>query len=334
MTDIEHQIANFLREEADRASLSDGVYQRVLRRAKLRRVVTATIAGAAAIAIVVAGVVAAGALRSPSTIGPAGPEGLPAPPGSLRGQLPDELDGWVRPGLVLVYERGGIYQLFSEGVMPHSCPPGTPERNPEACFSTAQHVVWDRAAPDAMSVTSSHDLRIAEPPVDAEVLWTGFPDEGSIGVRSPDACARIERFEGYYECTDGMPVYARGEDQEDQEEGTAEEREQQCPVLLRPGPQARQRAEAAARRWAEAQEGMPSGTRFEIEVVRATGTPKGGCFPRRIANREQTWRRTWVANVFWRYPKGSGLRRSASLASSTIFLGRTPEGWQMYFQFH
>lgn len=84
MMDIERQIAAFLHEEADRAALSAGMYQRVLRRAKIRRVVTATVAGLAVIATVMAGVVAAGALRSPSSVDPAVPGESPQPSATPR----------------------------------------------------------------------------------------------------------------------------------------------------------------------------------------------------------------------------------------------------------
>jgi hypothetical protein len=79
VTEIEQQIAAFLHEEADRADFSAGMYQRVLRRAKIRRFVTATIAGVGIAAVVLGGVVTAGALRSPSNTGPAGPGESPQP---------------------------------------------------------------------------------------------------------------------------------------------------------------------------------------------------------------------------------------------------------------
>ena len=84
MSDVERKITAFLHEEADRAALSTGMYQRVLRRAKIRRVVTATVAGLAVIAIVMGGVVTAGALRSPSDIGPVGREESPQPSATPR----------------------------------------------------------------------------------------------------------------------------------------------------------------------------------------------------------------------------------------------------------
>lgn len=303
---------------------------------------TATVAGVAMIALIMAGVMAAGALRSPSTIAPAGPENLPAPPDSLREQVPDKLDPWIEPGLVLLYKNPGVYHLFFEGVMQHSCPLVMPERNPEACFFTAQHVVWDRATPDRLSLTGDHDLKLPELGEDAELLWRGLPEEGLIGLRFPGACGRIERFDDYYECRDGVPVYVREESQ--RSEVTATDTKD-CPILLRPGRHARRQARAAARRWARrVQKRQPSGTRFKIGVLPAARAswvggstpeaPQGGCFPRRIPNRKQTWKRTWVATVHWRYPKGSGVGSSASLASSTIFLGRTSTGWEVYFQFH
>ena len=77
MSDVERQIAAFLHEEADRAELSAGMYQRVLRRARAQRAATAAVAGLAVIAIAISGVVMAAALRSPSSIGPAQPKDAP-----------------------------------------------------------------------------------------------------------------------------------------------------------------------------------------------------------------------------------------------------------------
>jgi hypothetical protein len=84
MNDVERDISAFFHEEADSATLSAGTYERVLRRAKIRRAVTAAMAGIAVIAVVTAGVVTAGALRSPSSIGPAGPEESPEPSATPR----------------------------------------------------------------------------------------------------------------------------------------------------------------------------------------------------------------------------------------------------------
>jgi hypothetical protein len=104
MSDVEHKIAAFLHEEADRATLSAGVYQRVLRRAKIRRVVMATVAGLAVIAIVMGGVVTAGALRSPSDIGPTAPEESPEPSPTPR----ENGDGVYRKGPEVVVAQGTV----------------------------------------------------------------------------------------------------------------------------------------------------------------------------------------------------------------------------------
>lgn len=72
MNDIERRISTFLHEEAQEASPSNEMYRHVRRRARLRRMVTATVAGVAAVSVVLGGVVAAGALRSPSTTQPRG----------------------------------------------------------------------------------------------------------------------------------------------------------------------------------------------------------------------------------------------------------------------
>lgn len=77
MSDVEQKIAALLHEEADKAALTAGMYQRVLRRAKIRRALTATAAGLAVIAIGISGVVMATAIRSPSSIEPADPEEAP-----------------------------------------------------------------------------------------------------------------------------------------------------------------------------------------------------------------------------------------------------------------
>ncbi len=219
MTDIEDRITGFLHDEADKAVLPNGMYQRVLDQARIRRLMTASVTGIAMIAVVMAGVVAVGAIRSLSNIAPAAPEPLPVPPVS---RVESRREGENRPKI----------RKVGESALTHA------------------------------------------------------------GIRD-------------------------------------------CPTLLRPGPRARRGAQAAGRRWARAQKGrLPSGTRFGIKVAPATGGPQGGCHPHRIGNREQTWRRTWVGIVSWRYPKGSGVGSSASLASSTIFLGRTARGWEVYFQNH
>ena len=329
MSDIEHRIAGLLQSEAEHAALPDEMYPRVLGWARVRRLVTATVAGVAMIAIIMTGVMIAGQPRSPSNVRPAGPEELPAPTDSLRQQVPDELRRWIEPGLVLLYRDGVVYHILFEGVVPHHCPNGTTERDPELCFSTALHLVWNR---DATGDTLDHDLELPELPDGADVLWQGIPEEGSIGIRSADACARLERFENYYECKDGVPVYVRGQSGRSADNASGPK---DCPTLLSPGRHARRKAEAAARRWARgAQKGQPSGTRFRIEVAPASGSPKGGCYASRIPNRKRTWKRTWVGLVSWRYPEGSGVAASASLASSTIFLGLTSRGWAVYFQLH
>jgi hypothetical protein len=84
MSDIERRIADFLREEVDRIALFNRTYERVLRRAKVRRVVTVAVAGLAVISVGIAGVVTAGTLRAPSSIGPASPGDSPAPSATVR----------------------------------------------------------------------------------------------------------------------------------------------------------------------------------------------------------------------------------------------------------
>ncbi|MDP9223747.1 MAG: hypothetical protein M3P18_07795, partial [Actinomycetota bacterium] len=85
MTDPEREIRSFLRAEADQASLSPGMYQRVLRRSKSRRRVTAAATGLVALALVATGVVTTGALHS-SSGQLAGPPAHSAAP-LTRGQI-------------------------------------------------------------------------------------------------------------------------------------------------------------------------------------------------------------------------------------------------------
>lgn len=84
MSDTERRIAAFLREEADRATLPAVIYERVLRGTKIRRMVMPAVMGLGVIAIVMAGLVTAGALRSPSSIRPAAPGESPEATATLR----------------------------------------------------------------------------------------------------------------------------------------------------------------------------------------------------------------------------------------------------------
>lgn len=72
MNDTERLISAFLHEEAQRSSPSNEMYRRVLRRAKLRRLIATGVASVAIVTIVMAGVVTVGALRSPLTTPPEG----------------------------------------------------------------------------------------------------------------------------------------------------------------------------------------------------------------------------------------------------------------------
>jgi streptogramin lyase len=77
MNDAEREIAAFLREEADSMEPTAAMYPRVLSRAKFRRVLTATLAGLAVLAVGVSGVVMATAIRPQAAIEPAVPEEVP-----------------------------------------------------------------------------------------------------------------------------------------------------------------------------------------------------------------------------------------------------------------
>jgi hypothetical protein len=80
LTELEQRLSSFFHEEAERASLPGAMYHRVLRRAKIRRGVTAAMAGLAVIAVSMATVMAARAFQSSSPIGPANP--VPSPTSS------------------------------------------------------------------------------------------------------------------------------------------------------------------------------------------------------------------------------------------------------------
>jgi hypothetical protein len=79
MNDIDRRITTFLHDEAQRATLPAEMYQRVLRRAKIRRLVTATTAALAVVGVVLGGIVTAGALRTPQTRPPIQPAESPTP---------------------------------------------------------------------------------------------------------------------------------------------------------------------------------------------------------------------------------------------------------------
>lgn len=134
------------------------------------------------------------------------------PPESLRDRFPDALDYLIRPGLVLAFvTQDSVYHVFVEGIQGHGCPFGS-ERDPEACFSTALHTTW--RGEGVYRINGSDLLKLPTVPDGAEVLWRGIPGTGSIGVRSPGACDRIERFDGY-ECVDGGLVYMPRDDADD-----------------------------------------------------------------------------------------------------------------------
>jgi hypothetical protein len=82
------------------------------------------------------------------------------------------------------------------------------EADPEACFGTAVHVIKGHASGD--STGYGHDLELPVPKESWDVLWRAVPIGGSIGIHSPGACMRIYRFDGFYECNGGTPVYVGG----------------------------------------------------------------------------------------------------------------------------
>lgn len=102
-----------------------------------------------------------------------------------------------------------------------------------------------------------------------------------------------------------------------------------CPRLTAPGPDGDQRAQEIATRWARSTR-PPEVESFSVDTGGPGGpSPIGPC-----RKRPARWDRTFVATVRWTYRQGSFASTSASLASSTILLGRTNAGWVVYDQFH
>jgi hypothetical protein len=87
MTDIEREVSNFFHEEAEKASPSPGMYERVLGRSKTRRLMTSLAAGVAAIAILAGAAVAVGVARHATTSRVAGPPSLTPPTPLSAGEI-------------------------------------------------------------------------------------------------------------------------------------------------------------------------------------------------------------------------------------------------------
>jgi hypothetical protein len=86
-------------------------------------------------------------------------------------------------------------------------------------------------------------------------------------------------------------------------------------------------ASATTRRWARRHQAAEAPS-FRIDVRKATGEPLGPCG-------RPVWNRSWIGNVDWRYTPGSGLNQSASMSTSTIFVGHDRlRGWLIWMQFH
>lgn len=136
---------------------------------------------------------------------------LSGPSTSLRRELPEYMRGVVGDDLVLLFRRDDVYHSFHEGLFPHSCPMSLDEpdtyreilRRHRACVGTAVHRITpiDDAEPESES--GSHNLKLADVRSGDQVIWRGIPKSGSIGIDSPDACARISRFAPDYACKDG-----------------------------------------------------------------------------------------------------------------------------------
>ena len=133
-------------------------------------------------------------------------EPLPEPPGSVTAELP----AFVPTGaeLVLVYRDGDVYKVFSEA--DHSglveCPYRRSE--PRGCDGPTA-MAWTAGPGEELSMRGSDDLELPEIPEGAEVLWQSVPTSGSIGINSPGACDRIERFGPHYGCVDDEPARTR-----------------------------------------------------------------------------------------------------------------------------
>lgn|GEM_PF-5396789 len=171
-----------------------------------------------------------------------------------------------------------------------------------------------------MTENHPHDLRLPELSEGAEVLWRGLPKEGSIGIRSPGACERIERIERYYECRDGVPVYLR--------EDTNTDESQYCCARVR-------MLAAKPKRRLDGGRGLKSKT-FRGRVSGFESSPprvllSGG------VSRAGSPTETDVATHLGRVPlmARSGDRgnpRSAGLVHIGVLVGRTPQGWEVYSQ--
>lgn len=99
MNDIERQISAFLHDEARAVSQSDEIDQRVLKRARLNRALTTTVAGIAALSAIMVGFVAVGELRSSPTQPAGRSSGSPTPahevPAETVGQGTVEGQTWT-----------------------------------------------------------------------------------------------------------------------------------------------------------------------------------------------------------------------------------------------
>jgi TolB protein len=100
-----------------------------------------------------------------------------------------------------------------------------------------------------------------------------------------------------------------------------------CPELVPARPYDERPVTDEASRWGF--QHMPNKVRsFRVHVERAHGEVMGPCD-------RQTWRRSWIATIHWHYRRGSGTANSASLASSTVFVGRATNGESVvWFGFH
>lgn len=135
---------------------------------------------------------------------------LPTPPASLRAELPGHMRFYLGDDLVLLFRRGDRYHSFHEGLLPHSCPalidePDTKEELLErhrSCMGTAVHRIVPVDSPVPSTEKGSHHLNLPELRGSDELIWRGQPRFGHIGIDSPGACDRIQRFAPDYVCRD------------------------------------------------------------------------------------------------------------------------------------
>jgi hypothetical protein len=328
MEGIERDLKRMFERRSSDVALSGQVPTPLRNRARLQRLVTVSSGLFLAVLTLTGGFVALRHIapdRGPVThISKA--QVLKVPPRSLRHLVSKGYRQLINRDLVLLYKDGDGYIAYSEGIFPLICPPNSA---PRACVTTAQRTPipkggWPGRGTHWAFQKNSNELSLPHLDPKVEVLWRGTPKSGSIGINSPSACDRSARFRPDFTCKGGVPAFhshpATGSTT------TGNQGTDACPNLLPPGHQPARHARETAAAWAHKEKTRKS-TGFTVKVAQAHGLPQGPC-------RGSVWRRTWVGTVQWEFPPGSPAAHSASLASSTIFEGRTRSGWRVWLQFH